>query len=63
MEPKTQSLIEQGFEKLTEWVWRDGKIRLASLDWPEISGWIYVFVIDDLVVKYIGLTASVSSIS
>lgn len=31
-------LVKLGFEKVTEWVINDGKLKLASLDWPENSG-------------------------
>lgn len=53
-----QEIVREGFEPVTQWIWRDGKIRLASLNWRESSGWLYAFVVDDSV-KYVGLTSRV----
>ena len=51
-----EQLTSQGFEKVTKWVLHNDRIKLASLDWPETSGWLYAFVAEDRDVKYIGLT-------
>ena len=58
MSNKLKQYVEEGFEPITEWEWRDGKIRLASLDWDEHAGWLYAFVIESEV-KYVGLTRRV----
>ena len=49
-------LVAEGFKFITEWIWREGKIRLASLDWQENGGWLYAFVVNGKNVNYIGLT-------
>ena len=51
-------IVAEGFSKITEWEWRNPKIRLASLDWTESSSWLYAFVVDDRVM-YVGLTERV----
>lgn len=50
-----ESLIQFGFEPITQWVMKGPKIRPHSFDWKDHSGWLYAFVVDGQV-KYIGLT-------
>lgn len=48
---------EYGFELLTNWESRSGKLKPASTDWDQ-AGWIYAFVVDEGV-RYIGITTMV----
>jgi len=50
-----ESLIELGFEPVTEWVMKGPKIGPRSFDWKDHGGWLYTFVVDGKV-KYSGLT-------
>ena len=59
MKKKKNTLKEikkEGFTPFTEWTWRDGRIRLTSIDWDKYSGWLYVFVIDGAAM-YVGETS------
>ena len=47
-----------GFEFLTCWELRNGKIKPQSLAWDDCSGWIYAFVTDGRI-RYIGIATTV----
>lgn len=55
-EPSLQELLSEGFERVTQWQLQGERIRMASLEWAESSGWLYAFVVDESLVKYVGLT-------
>ena len=54
----TENIQNIGFEYITDWVFKDDRVKPASLDWEEISGWIYAFVTEDKI-RYIGMTETV----
>jgi hypothetical protein len=51
-------LQNRGFQRLTRWELRDGRVKPLTLDWDDCSGWIYAFV-SDRRVRYIGITTTV----
>ena len=51
-------LRQRGFQHVTSWEFRNGAIKPASLNWEDVSGWIYAFVAEGSV-RYIGITTSV----
>ena len=51
-------LCGQGFERLTQWVMNNERIKLESLAWDEVAGWVYAFVANQRV-RYIGITQNV----
>jgi len=53
------SIISDGFEPITRWIIKNGKIKPESLEWKDTSGWLYAFVVDEKELKYIGLTTRV----
>ena len=53
-----KDLLEEGFACVTVWCPHGQRIKLETLEWPESSGWLYAFVVDDCV-RYIGMTARV----
>ena len=55
-EPTIQDLHDEGFVLVTQWLLAGNRIRLESLAWPETSGWLYAFVVNNETVKYVGLT-------
>ena len=52
-------LIADGFERVTEWVINENKMKLDSLCWTDSSGWLYAFVINNEAVHYVGLTGRI----
>ena len=48
-------LIGYGFEPITKWVMKGGKIGPLFFAWADHGGWLYAFVVNGEV-KYIGLT-------
>lgn len=61
MRPDKDSIIElqdHGFEHITDWEKRRDRIKPASLEWEEQSGWIYAFATDNRV-RYVGITTMV----
>lgn len=48
-------LADSGFEPITKWIADNERIKLESLAWNDVSGWIYAFVVNDRV-RYIGIT-------
>ena len=57
MEPYKE-LQNYGFQQLTSWEIRNGKIKPETLDWDKCSGWIYAFVTEGHV-RYIGIESTV----
>jgi hypothetical protein len=51
-------LTALGFERLTRWVCHNDSIKLESLAWKEVAGWIYAYVSQDRV-RYVGITTMV----
>ena len=51
-------LLDSGFEEISEWEIRNGKIKPTHLNWDETSGWIYAYATDHSV-KYVGITTNV----
>lgn len=49
-------LTDEKFTQVTEWELRGEKIKPAGLDWFDSSGWLYAFVLQSGVVRYVGLT-------
>jgi hypothetical protein len=58
-EPTLQNLLAEDFEPITDWILDGDRIRLASLDWAETSGWLYAFVVEGSFVEYVGLTTRI----
>jgi len=53
------SITIEGFEPITRWIIKKGKIKPESLHWEEAISWLYAFVVDEKELKYIGLTTRV----
>jgi len=53
-----KEIQDHGFQKLTSWEIRNGKIKPERLDWDNCSGWIYAFVTGGCV-RYIGIASTV----
>lgn len=51
-------LQEVGFEYLTHWEIRKGRVKAKSTDWDSESSWLYAFLSEGDV-KYIGIATSV----
>lgn len=59
MSPDAHSqLIALGFERITRWVAHGDGIKLESLAWQEVAGWIYAYVSQNRV-RYVGITTMV----
>jgi hypothetical protein len=53
-----KELQDYGFQQLTSWEIRNGKIKPQTLHWDNCSGWIYAFV-SGVNVRYIGIASTV----
>lgn len=59
MELKSEKELKTyGFQYLTSWEIRNGKIKSRVLGWDDCAGWIYSFVTGDKV-RYIGISTTV----
>ena len=53
-----ETLEKLGFQKVSEWVLSEGRIKPKTLDWEECSSWLYAFVVDGKP-RYFGITGMV----
>ena len=51
-------LQQHGFRYLAGWELRGNTIKPNSLDWEEVSGWIYAFAAEGYV-RYVGIASTV----
>lgn len=51
-------LQQFGFQFLTNWELRNGKIKPQSIEWDNCAGWIYAFVTEGRA-RYIGIATTV----